>query len=202
MKIKYIIPILTRIPFCRMFSDRDANVLITQYLSKEDTISMVKTNKRLRSDLYYIPYKRVKFEWTSSLDELKTFIDHSKGVEELIIDRCDIFIHFTINLPKLKKIIIENCTLNLDLLTRYASTLREITVKNCTIECGDEMCLQKYFMISLLSNAFFPKKNVSKKSFIKSRKELFPRLQQLNVTRNDFIINYVDENNILFVYDI
>ena len=121
-----------------MFSDRDANILITTFLQKNDIISLIKTNKRLRGELYYLPYKKFKFDWCSDNDTLKTFVNYSPRIEELIVSRYEFFFLLMVKLPNLKKITLEQCELDdLKLLELYSSSLREITINRCLIECTD-----------------------------------------------------------------
>jgi hypothetical protein len=118
-----------------MFSDRDSNILITTYLHYEDVISLIKTNKRLRNDFYYLPYKKFKFDNYSDTDTIKTFVNYSSKIEEIIINRYEFFFLLLVKLPNLKKITIEECELNnLGLLELYCNTLREIIINNCLID--------------------------------------------------------------------
>ncbi len=74
-------------------------------------ISLVRVNKRLNSDLYYLPYKKVYFTWTTSSKEYEIFVNHSKKIEELTIDNYDLIFCLSVSLPSLKKLIINHCDL-------------------------------------------------------------------------------------------
>jgi hypothetical protein len=100
-----------------------------------DIISLIKCSKTLRKDLFYLPYRTFRFDWRSDSDTLKLFIKYSAGIQEVRVDRFDFFEHFTIDLPNLRRIILEYCTFsNLKLLELYRYTLTEIVINNCSIE--------------------------------------------------------------------
>ena len=126
------------------FSHLDTNLIIASYLSKNDVVSLIKTNKNLHTDLFYLPYKIFRFNWYSDTDTLKTFVIHAKGIEELIIDNYEFFQYIKVNLPRLKKITIKNCNLsNLKLLDLYSQTITEIIIDNCIIN-DTNFDLKKY----------------------------------------------------------
>lgn len=128
----------------KRFFDRDANLLVASFLSKNEVISLIEVNKRLKTDLYVSPFKSFTFDWCSDNNELlKSFINHSHGVEELFVDRHDFF-HYLIDLPKLKKITIRSCSFpSFEVLDLYSETLNEVVIDCCEIEYND-LDLKKY----------------------------------------------------------
>lgn len=134
-----------------MFTDRDTNILITSYVHKKDIISLIKTNRRLRGDLFYVPYKSFKFDYWLNMDMIKTFVSCAKYIEKLTIDRCDLYIQFMISLPKLKKIKVEECNLSdFNMFEFYAPSLRKITINRCKLE-SQNFCTKNFHRLRSLS---------------------------------------------------
>lgn len=118
----------------KKFIDKNINILISSYLSNRDIISLIGVNKRLRTDLFSIPYKSFKFNWWADVDVFKTFLNHTNNIEQLTINRYEFFQHYMVRLPKLKKITLLNCELpDLNILELYSSTLKDIYIESCSI---------------------------------------------------------------------
>ena len=93
----------------------DINLYISSFLEKKEKVELNKVCKILHKDLYDIPYNIFKFNFYYGYN-LKTFINHTKGIEELEIEDFDIFQYIIPSLPKLKKLKIKNCSFDTKLL--------------------------------------------------------------------------------------
>ena len=87
----------------------DLNNLVSTYISRNDTVSLLKSSKNLRADLHTIPFKSFIFDEWAGMNEIRGMVMHLDTIETLEIRGCNFVEHLLLPMKRLKELILINC---------------------------------------------------------------------------------------------
>lgn len=90
-------------------NDRDCWLYLSTFLKKEEVCKLSQTCKGVNSMVRHIPFKKLVFDWTCGIKEIKILCKYSKYVEDLFIDDCNFAHHLLNDYPKLKNLTLIDC---------------------------------------------------------------------------------------------
>ena len=89
--------------------------------------------KSLQLPFRDLPFKRYKVDYSFTMKDLHTLINHIEGIEELEVNGLDLFFDIQLSMPRLKIINVYGCVVKAELLKMYKETNVIVNFNNCRI---------------------------------------------------------------------